>query len=70
LIAQATTYTYDAFSNLTQVTQDVQTRIFTYSSLISAINPESGSSSYTYDNNANLMSIDRRPGHGEDLRPL
>jgi RHS repeat-associated protein len=52
-----TDYTYDALSNLTQVGQGVQTRTFSYSSLsrlISAINPESGTISYLYDNNGNL----------------
>jgi len=56
---QATSYTYEAFSNLTKVTQDVQTRSFTYSSLsrlTSAVNPESGTTSYTYDNNGNLLT--------------
>lgn len=52
-----TFYTYDAQSNLTQVTQGVQTRSFTYSSLsrlVSATNPENGTVSYVYDDNGNL----------------
>ena len=54
---QATSYTYDALSNLTQVAQGSQTRTFVYSSLgrlSSANNPESGTTSYLYDNNGNL----------------
>ena len=56
---QATSYTYDALANLTQVSQGVQTRTFAYSSLArltAGTNPESGTISYTYDNNGNLTS--------------
>ncbi len=53
-----TSYTYDALSNLTVVTQGNQTpRSFNFSSLsrlTSAYNPESGSISYLYDSNGNL----------------
>ncbi len=54
---QPTIYTYDAVGNLRTVTQGAQTRTFTYdglSRLISATNPENGTSNYTYDNNGNL----------------
>jgi RHS repeat-associated protein len=55
---QATSYTYDALGNLTQVNQGTQTpRTFHYSSLsrlTSATNPESGTISYQYDPNGNL----------------
>ncbi len=56
-LAYVTTYTYDALSNLTQVTQGSQPRTFNYSSLsrlTSATNPESGTMSYQYDGNGNL----------------
>ena len=52
-----TSYTYDALDNLTTVTQGVQTRTFVYDSLkrlTSATNPESGTTTYQYDNNGNL----------------
>ncbi|HEX3253496.1 MAG TPA: DUF2341 domain-containing protein, partial [Pyrinomonadaceae bacterium] len=55
---QPTSYTYDVFGNLTTVTQGSQTRTFTYDSLShlrTAINPESGSISYQYDDNGNLV---------------
>lgn len=55
---QPTSYSYDALGNLRQVVQGVQTRTFTYSSLsrlISASNPESGLTGYSYDNNGNLL---------------
>jgi YD repeat-containing protein len=54
-----TQYTYDALDNLTTVAQGVQTRTFVYDSLnrlTSATNPESGTVTYTYDNNGNLTS--------------
>jgi YD repeat-containing protein len=57
--AQPTSYAYDALDNLTTVVQGVQTRTFVYSSLkrlTSATNPESGTISYSYDNNGNLTS--------------
>lgn len=60
-----TDYSYDGLSNLLSVTQhgnsgDVaRARTFTYSSLsqlLTAINPESGQSSYTYDGNGNVIT--------------
>ena len=54
---QPTSYIYDGFDNLTTVTQGSQTRTFTYDSLSrlrTAINPESGTVSYKYDDNGNL----------------
>jgi RHS repeat-associated protein len=60
-----TGYAYDPLSNLTTVTQrkgttgSIQTRSFTYDSLSrlrTAINPESGSVTYGYDDNGNLNS--------------
>jgi YD repeat-containing protein len=54
-----TTYTYDVLGNLRTVTQGSQTRTFVYDSLsrlTSAINPESGTVAYTYDNNGNLRT--------------
>ncbi len=62
----ATTYTYDALDDLTGVTQaglainlcsTGQSRCFVYDSLkelVSATNPESGTTTYTYDENGNL----------------
>ena len=55
---QATSYGYDVSGNLTTVTQGSQTRTFTYDSLSrlrTAVNPESGSISYQYDDNGNLV---------------
>jgi RHS repeat-associated protein len=52
-----TSYTYDTLDNLTGVAQGSQTRTFAYDSLkrlTSAINPESGTMSYQYDNAGNL----------------
>ncbi|HEY0377477.1 MAG TPA: RHS repeat-associated core domain-containing protein [Pyrinomonadaceae bacterium] len=54
---QPTDYTYDALSNLTQVSQGSQTRTFAYDSLsrlTSVTHPESGTLSYQYDANGNL----------------
>jgi RHS repeat-associated protein len=54
-----TSYTYDVLNNLTQVSQGSQTRTFACDSLkrlTSATNPESGTVSYTYDNNGNLLT--------------
>src|SRR5262249_39669485 len=56
--AQPTSYAYDVFGNLTTVTQGSQTRTFTYDSLSrlrTAVNPESGTISYQYDDNGNLV---------------
>jgi YD repeat-containing protein len=55
---QPTSYAYDVFGNLTTVTQGAQTRTFTYDSLSrlrTAVNPESGSIAYQYDDNGNLL---------------
>ena len=55
---QPTVYTYDALDNLTTVVQGVQQRTFVYDSLkrlTSATNPESGTISYQYDANSNLL---------------
>ena len=55
---QPTSYGYDVFGNLTTVTQGSQTRTFTYDSLSrlrTAVNPESGTISYQYDDNGNLL---------------
>ena len=52
-----TSYSYNELDNLLSVTQGNQTRTFVYDSLsrlTSAINPESGTISYQYDNNGNL----------------
>ncbi len=52
-----TEYGYDVLDDLTTVTQGTQMRTFGYDSLKrlkSAINPESGTVSYEYDNNGNL----------------
>jgi RHS repeat-associated protein len=54
---QDTLYAYDTLSNITTVTQGVQTRSFAYDSLSrlkSATNPESGTISYQYDLKGNL----------------
>jgi RHS repeat-associated protein len=62
-----TDYSYDAFGNLLTVNQkggssssvNWRTRTFTYDSLshlTSAVNPESGTVSYTYDNDGNLAT--------------
>ena len=54
-----TSYTYDVLDNVTGVTQGVQTRSFVYDSLkriTSMTNPESGTVSYTYDNNGNILT--------------
>ncbi len=69
---QPTLYTYDWLNNLIAVQQDgdttdecggastcTQTRTFTYdalSRLKQALNPESGTINYTYDNNSNLIT--------------
>jgi RHS repeat-associated protein len=56
---QPTSYGYDVFGNLTSVTQGLQTRSFNYDSLSrlrTAINPESGTIGYQYDDNGNLLA--------------
>src|ERR1041385_7141195 len=55
---QPTSYNYDVFNNLITVAQGSQTRTFTYDSasrLRAASNPESGTISYKYDDNGNLL---------------
>ena len=55
---QPTNYAYDVFGNLTTVAQGSQTRTFTYDSvsrLRQAINPESSTVTYQYDDNGNLL---------------
>lgn len=55
---QPTYYSYDVFDNLTSVTQGSQTRTFSYDSLAhlrTAANPESGTATYQYDDNGNLI---------------
>lgn len=54
-----TTYQYDLLDNLTQVVQGSQTRTFVYSSLgrlLSATNPESGQTAYTYKESGDLWT--------------
>lgn len=54
---QSTSYSYDTLDNLLTVNQGVQTRSFVYDALkrlTSATNPESGTTTYSYDNNGNL----------------
>lgn len=55
---QLTSYDYDVLDDLTTVTQGTQTRTFVYDSLkrlTSATNPETGTISYQYDNNSNMV---------------
>jgi RHS repeat-associated protein len=55
---QPTSYAYNSLSNLTTVTQGSQTRTFTYDSLSrlrTAVNPESGTVGYQYDDNGNVL---------------
>ena len=54
-----THYAYDPLDNLVQVSQGAQTRSFLYSSLsrlLSATNPESGTTSYTYFDTGQLQT--------------
>jgi RHS repeat-associated protein len=54
-----TTYTYDYGDRLRIVTQGGQQRNFTYDAigrLATAVNPESGTTSYTYDGNGNMLT--------------
>lgn len=56
---QPTYYTYDTLGNLTHVSQGAQTRTFQYDSLSKlkqASNPESGTTSYTFDAGGNLKT--------------
>lgn len=56
--AQPTSYAYDVLGNLITVMQGSQTRTFSYDSLSrlrTAVNPESGSASYQYDDNGNMV---------------
>lgn len=71
--AYETTYEYDVLGNLKKVTQGKagqaqQARLFTYDSLsrlLSATNPESGTTEYRYDENGNLvLKIDPRKRKG------
>lgn len=61
---QQTSYTYSPLSKLTHVSQGSQTRTYVYTSLArlgSMTNPESGTSSFAYDNNGNqLVRTDAR----------
>jgi YD repeat-containing protein len=53
-----TTYRYDTLGNLTGVSQGSMTRSFVYDSasrLVSATNPESGTTCYQYDANGNVV---------------
>jgi RHS repeat-associated protein len=63
-VAYQTSYQYDVLDNLTKVVQGGQTRTFTYDSLkrlVQAVNPESGTIKYEYDDNGNLVKkIDPR----------
>jgi RHS repeat-associated protein len=57
-LSYVTSYSYDALGNLRLVTQGEQDRTFLYDSLsrlVSATNPESGTVTYDYDPNGNLM---------------
>jgi YD repeat-containing protein len=54
-----TTYAYDGLDNLVGVNQSGQTRSFTFDSLsrlTKAVNGESGTTCYTYDNDGNLQT--------------
>ncbi len=54
-----TCYSYDLNNNLTGVVQGTETRSFVYdliSRLTSSTNPESGTMSYSYDNNGNVLT--------------
>jgi YD repeat-containing protein len=57
-----TTYQYDTLNNLRSVQQRAITRSFSYDSLsrlTSAANPESGTTSYSYDNDGNVTTRTR-----------
>ncbi len=58
-LAYLTSYAYNALDDLTSVTQGSQTRTFAYDSLkrlSQAVNPESGTISYTYDSDGNVLT--------------
>lgn len=58
----STAYQFDALDNVTAVQQGAAPRSFNYDSvshLLSANNPESGITSYTYDNNGNVLTRTR-----------
>ncbi len=60
-----TTYTHDALGNLTQVAQGAEARSFAYdglSRLLGANNPETGTTSYLYDNDAACAAPNSFPG--------
>jgi RHS repeat-associated protein len=55
----STSYTYNGLDDLLTVTQGGQTRTFSYDSakrLLSAANPESGTTTYTYDGDSNVLT--------------
>jgi RHS repeat-associated protein len=57
-LSYQTSYSYDVLDDLATVNQGSQTRTFVYDSLkrlSSVTNPESGTLSYQYDNNGNVM---------------
>lgn len=57
--SNVTTYTYDLLGNLESVTNGSQQRTFVYDSysrLVSATNPEPGTTAYTYDSNGNVLT--------------
>jgi YD repeat-containing protein len=58
-LTYATSYSYDALDDLVSVTQGDVARSFGYDALerlTSATNPESGTTTYVYDSNGNLVS--------------
>src|SRR5262249_31526472 len=60
-------YSYDAIGNLVFVNQGGQTRTFEYDSLrrlVAVQQPESGTSSFTYDKNGNLLTSTDARGFG------
>ena len=59
-----TSYVYDKLNGLTGVTQGSLTRSFTYDSLkrlVQAVNPESGTINYAYDDSGNLATRTANP---------
>lgn len=58
-LGNTTSYGYNAMDDLTSVTQGGQSRSFAYDSLsemYQATNPESGTTTYSYDGNGNILS--------------